>query len=462
MRRRLVILAAVLAPLFPSLPTSAAAAPASASETLAITGARILTAGPAGSLESGVIVIRDGRIISVGQGAPPAGARVIDAAGSIITPGLFATGSLLGAVEIGALGDDLSVNNPQISAAFDIREGLDPASTLIPIARTGGLTSAVVLPQPAGGGFGAHEHDGEVSGGRLTAGGGHELRPNTLFAGQGAVIRLNGAGDMVVRGGVGVVVAFGKAGAQAAGGARGAQIAALKAVLSDVRAFAANRSAWETGSYRELGLSKADLQALVPLVQGRTPLIARVHRAADIRSVLKLAREEKLRLILEGAEEGWMVAAEIARAGVPVILNPITNRPDSFEILGATLENAAHLNAAGVTLAFTAPEGAAHRARETRYGAGTAVAWGLPWDAALAAVTINPARMFGVSDRTGSLEAGKDADFVIWSGDPFEPLSTPKAVYIRGEAQDLTTRQTELRDRYKDLGGPLPPAYRRR
>jgi imidazolonepropionase-like amidohydrolase len=453
MRRQLAPLAALLA--------LGAAQPAMA-ETVAITGAQILTAGPAGTLDQGVIVIRDGRIISVGRGAPPAGARVINATGAVVTPGLFATGSLLGAVEVSSLGDELSVDNPQIGAAFDIRDGLDPASTLIPIARTGGLTSAVVLPQPAGGGFAAHEHDGEISGGRLTAGGGHEPRPNTLFAGQGAVIRLNGSEDMVVRGGVGVMVAFGDAGARAAGGARGAQVSALKAVFADVRAYAANRSAWEQGSYRELGLSRPDLEALVPLVQGRTPLIARVHRAADIRAVLKLAREEKLKLILEGAEEGWMAAAEIARAGVPVVINPITNRPDSFEILGATLENAARLHAAGVTLAFTGPEGAAHRAREIRYGAGTAVAWGLSWDAALAAVTINPARMFGVGDRTGSLEPGKDADLVIWSGDPFEPLSTPTAVYIRGRAQDMTTRQTELRDRYKDLGGPLPPAYRHR
>ena len=453
MRRRLAPIVAALA--------FAAALPAAA-ETLAITGARILTAGPAGTLEQGVVVIRDGKIVSVGRGAPPAGARVIDASGAVVTPGLFATGSLLGAVEISALGDDLSVDNPQIGAAFDIREGLDPASTLIPVARTGGLTSAVVLPQPAGGGWDYHEDDGDVADDQLTSGGGGGPRPNTLFAGQGAVIRLNGGEDMVMRGGVGVVVAFGKVGARSAGGARGAQTAALKAVLADVRAYAANRGAWEKGSYRELGLSKADLEALVPLVQGRTPLIARVHRAADIRAVLKLAREEKLRLILEGAEEGWMTAAEIARAGVPVIINPITNRPESFEILGATLENAARLHAAGVTLAFTGPEGAAHRARETRYGAGTAVAWGLPWDAALAAVTINPARMFGVGDRTGSLEPGKDADLVIWSGDPFEPLSTPKAVYIRGEAQSLTTRQTELRDRYLDLGRPLPPAYKHR
>ena len=164
MRRHLAPIAAALA--------FATALPAAA-ETLAITGARILTAGPAGTLEPGVVVIRDGKIVSVGRGAPPAGARVIDASGAVVTPGLFATGSLLGAVEVSALGDDLSVDNPQIGAAFDIRDGLDPASTLIPIARTGGLTSAVVLPQPAGGGFAAHEHDGEISGGRLTAGGGH-------------------------------------------------------------------------------------------------------------------------------------------------------------------------------------------------------------------------------------------------------------------------------------------------
>ena len=213
MRRRLAPLAALLA--------LAAGLPATA-ETFAITGARILTAGPAGTVEQGVIVVRDGKIVSVGRSAPPAGARVIDAAGAVVTPGLFATGSLLGAVEISALGDDLSVDNPQIGAAFDIREGLDPASTLIPVARTGGLTSAVVLPQPAGSGWDYHEDDGDVADDHLTTGGGGGPRPNTLFAGQGAVIRLNGGDDMVVRGGVGVLVAFGNAGARAAGGARGA------------------------------------------------------------------------------------------------------------------------------------------------------------------------------------------------------------------------------------------------
>jgi imidazolonepropionase-like amidohydrolase len=110
-------------------------------------------------------------------------------------------------------------------------------------------------------------------------------------------------------------------------------------------------------------------------------------------------------------------------------------------------------------VALEASEAGSHRARETRYGAGNAVSHGMSYDAALAAITINPARIFGVADQVGSLEVGKDADVVIWTGDPFEPLSQPTAVFIRGVAQPMTSRQIELRDRYRDLGRPLPPAY---
>ena len=110
------------------------------------------------------------------------------------------------------------------------------------------------------------------------------------------------------------------------------------------------------------------------------------------------------------------------------------------------------------TVALESTEGAS-RVRETRYGAGNAVSHGMSYGAALAAITINPARIFGVADRTGSLETGKDADLVIWTGDPFEPLSQATAVFVHGKPQSMTSRQTELRDRYKDLGQPLPPAY---
>ena len=148
----------------------------------------------------------------------------------------------------------------------------------------------------------------------------------------------------------------------------------------------------------------------------------------------------------------------LAAAHVPVIIDPTDDRPESFERLAANSENAARLQAAGVSVIFTATEGN-YRLRELRYMAGDAVAYGLPWPAALAAITINPARAFGFADRAGSLEPGKDADVVVWSGDPFEPMSQPVAVLIKGETQTLTSRSLQLRDRYKDLKRPYPPQY---
>ena len=445
--RKLLLSACALAAL-----TIAASAQA---ETVAITHARILTAGPAGEIAQGTLVIRDGKIAAVGPtAAVPAGARVIDAAGAVVAPGFFATGSLLGAVEVGSLGNDLSVNNPDLGAAFDVQYSLNPESILLPVARLGGLTSAVVMPIPASS-RGGDEDEGD----ELTAGGGDSgSRSHALFAGQAAVIHLAKGDDLLTRAKVGMVVPFGQAGAGVAGGARGAEIVALKSALQDVRDYMKNKAAYDRAGYRDLPLSKADLEALIPVVQGKMPVIADVHRASDIRAVLKLAREEGFKVILSGAEEGWLVAADIAKAGVPVLLNPLNDRPESYEMLASTMENAARLQAAGVTIAIES-DGGAHRARETRYNAGNAVAHGMPYAAALAAVTLNPAKIFGVADRTGSLEPGKDADLVIWTGDPFEPLSQATAVFIQGQQQPMTSRQLELRDRYKDLNRALPPAY---
>ena len=428
-------------------------------ETVAITHARILTAGPAGEIAQGTLVIRDGKIAAVGANAAiPAGARVIDASGSVVAPGFFATGSLLGAVEVGSLGNDASVDNPDIGAAFDVQYSLDPDSILFAVARLGGLTSAVVLPLPAGQRGGDEDGDGEDAA-NLTAGGGRETsKSHGLFSGQGAVISLARGADILTRAKVGMVVPFGRSGAGIAGGSRGAEIVALKTALADVRDYMRNKAAYDRAGYRDLGLSRSDLEALIPVVQGKMPIVADVHKASDIRAVLKLAREERLKVILNGAEEGWLVAAEIAKAGVPVLLNPLNDRPDSYEELAATMDNAGRLQAAGVTVALEAT-GGAYRVRETRYGAGNAVSHGMPYAAALAAVTINPARIFGVGEHTGSLEPGKDADLVIWTADPFEPLSQPTAIFIHGQQQPMTSRQIELRDRYKDLNRPLPPGY---
>ena len=405
----------------------AVSAPAAA-ETVAITGARILTAGPAGTIEEGTILFRDGRVVAVGRGVGvPAGARVVDALGGWVTPGFIQAGSTLGAVEVSQVprSADRSTHSPTVSAAFDLSLGLNPDSILLPVARLAGITHAVATP-------------------RYDDRGGRRL----LFAGQAAVIDLGQRPDMVTRPRVAMVLQMGEGGAARAGGARGSALVALRILIEDVRHFAANRAAYDRGAGRPQTLSRADLEALVPVVQGRMPVIVEADRASDIVELIAFAREQRLRIILDGAAEGWRVADAIAAAGIPVILDPVANLPRSFSELGATLENAARLEAAGVEIVLTAGAGAAHRARELRYGAGNAVAHGLPHTAALEALTINPARIFGVADRIGSIEPGKEADLVLWSGDPFEPLSQPRAVFIRGVEQPLTARPLELRDRY--------------
>ncbi|MDP3749991.1 MAG: amidohydrolase family protein [Phenylobacterium sp.] len=442
--------------------TLAALATPGQAQNLAITNARILTAGAAGEIANGTILVVNGKITAV-AGADKAlsiasGVTIIDAKGATVTPGLVATNALLGAVEVRSLGDDLTVDNPDIGASFDVQYALNPDSTLIPVARLAGITRAIVTPIPArGGGGGEHADDGGEAE-QYTAGGGGDSKSHALFAGQAAVIHLAEGPDILVKPKVGMVVPFGDGGANVAGGARGAEIVALKAAFRDVRDYMRDKAAYDRAGVRDLALSKADLEALIPVIQGRMPIIASVHRVSDIRAVLKFAREEGVKLILSGAEEGWMAAREIAAAGVPVLTDPLSDRPESFELLASTLENAARLQAAGVTVAIEG-SGGGHRVREMRYNAGNAVAYGMPYSAALAAVTINPAKIFGVADSIGSIEAGKDADLVIWTGDPLEPLSQATAVFIKGVSQPMTSRQTELRDRYKTLNGPYPVAY---
>ena len=423
-------------------------------QTIAVTNGRVLTG--TGEIARGTVVIQNGRISAVGADvAVPSGAQVIDAQGGVIAPGFVAVDSGLGGVEVSALADtnDLRQSSNSLSAAFDVSWGLDPDSFVIPVTRLGGVTRAIVTPQHPGS-SGGHVHEEDTAG--VGAGGYHS--PG-LFAGQAAVIHLAEGTDILVESQVAMVAPFGDAGAGVAGGARGAEFTLFREILREVRLYARNRAAYDRGDLRDLQLSRADLEALIPVVEGRMPLIVTVHRASDIRNVLRLAREENLDIILDGAEEGWRVAAEIAAADVPVLINPLDNLPSSFEVRGASLENAARLHAAGVMIAAKGNEGSVHRAREARYNAGNAVAHGLPFLAAIEALTVNPARIFGQEGRFGALRPGLEADVVVWTGDPLEPLSQPIAVIIRGQPQDLNSRALELRDRYRG-GAPTPPAYR--
>lgn len=431
---------------------------ASAQELTAITGGRVLTGTSV--IENGVVVIQNGRVVSVGTGAAPSGARIIDATGKVISPGFVAVDSGLGGSEVGSVSgsNDLGVNANTISASFDVSYGLDPWSFTLPVARLGGVTRAVVTPSHAGGGGGAHAHDDSDFAG-VGAGG---LQSPGLFAGQAAVIQLAQGTDILVRPRVAMVAPFGEGGARVAGGARGAEFVQFKETLAEVRLYARNKAAYDRAGLRDLSLSRADLEALIPVAEGRMPLIVTVRRAADIQQVLRLAREEGVKIILDGAEEAWLVADQIAAANVPVLLNPISNLPGNFEMRAARMQNAAALNAAGVVIAIKGNEGSTHRARETRYNAGNAVSHGLPYGAAIAAITVNPARIFGMDGQFGELRAGAAADVVVWSGDPLEPLSLAETIFINGQEQAPTSRQFLLRDRYRDGGeGAMPPAYSR-
>ena len=450
MRLRTLILAAASA--------VAIASPALAQELTAITGGRVLTGTSV--IENGTVVIRDGRVVSVGTGAAPSGARIIDARGKVVAPGFVAVDSGLGGSEVSSVGgsDDLSNGANTISASFDVSYGLDPWSFTLPVARLGGITRAIVVPNHPGGGGGGHRHDDSDFAG---VGDGGYQSPS-LFAGQAAIIHLAEGTDILVKPRVAMVAPFGEAGAGVAGGARGAEFVQFKETLAEVRLYARNKAAYDRAGLRDLSLSRADLEALIPVANGTMPLIVTVRRAADIQQVLRLAREEGVKIILDGAEEGWLVADQIAAAGVPVLLNPISNLPGNFETRGTRMQNAAALDAAGVTIAIKGNEGSIHRARETRYNAGNAVSHGLSYESAIEAITVNPAKIFGMAGQFGELRPGAAADVVVWSGDPLEPLSLAETIFVNGQEQAPVSRQFLLRDRYAGGGeGAMPPAYGR-
>jgi imidazolonepropionase-like amidohydrolase len=405
-----------------------------AAQTIAIEGGRVHTMAGA-PIENATVLIRDGRIVAVGTDVSiPAGAQRIDARGKVVTPGFFDSNTNIGLVEVGAVGEtrdfvletDEGPEADYVAAAFNVSDALNPASVVIPVNRIAGVTT--VVSRPAGG----------------------------LVSGQGVVIDLEGEqiSDLLVRTPVAMFASLGERSQDAGGGTRAGATLRLREVLDDARYYARTRESFNRGASRELAASRLDLEALLPVVEGRLPLAVEVHRAADIRTALRIADEFDLRLVLLGATEGWMVAEEIARADVPVVVKVLQNLPSSFERLGARYDNAALLRAAGVRVAITSED--THNARNIKQEAGNAVAYGLPHEEALRAITLVPAQIWGVADTHGSLEPGKVANVVVWDGDPLELLTPVSAVVVDGQAVPMTSRQTELRDRY------LRPGDRRR
>lgn len=408
-----------------------------AQDVTAIMNARVLT-GAGETIENGDIIIRNGRIAQIGADlSAPAGATVIDAAGKTVTPGIFAPISALGLSEINLdaeandIGPDQEVGFP-LGAALDATDAIRPSSTLIPVNRAGGVTRAVTAPAPG----------------------------DSLFGGRAAVIDLTGRANSITRARVGQVVSLGYGGAARAGDTRLGAWALFRETLDEARSYAANPNDYVRRA-RDGRHVIADLKALGPVVAGEQPLLVSINGEADIRNLIRVKNEYGLRVIIVGGSEAWKVARGLAAANISVILDPLANLPAQFEDLGSTLENAARLNAAGVRIAFTGTPSGTHNLRALTQLAGIAVAYGLPYDAAIAALTRNPAEMYGLGASLGSLATGKTADIVVWDGDPLEVTSAAEAVFINGARQDLDNRQAALLRRYRDLSrGDLPFAYR--
>jgi imidazolonepropionase-like amidohydrolase len=219
-------------------------------------------------------------------------------------------------------------------------------------------------------------------------------------------------------------------------------------MLDDARTYAATKAAYDRNQSRALAGSRLDLAALGQVVRGRQPLAVHVDREADILAALDLARDEKIRIVILGGAEAWRVGAALAAAKVPVLIDPTDNLPSSFDSLQSRLDNAARLAQAGVRVGITL-RGESHNARTLRQRAGLAAAWGLPHDEALAAASRNVAQAFGMEARYGTLEPGKVANVVVWTGDPLEISTQVAHVFVGGEEMPLVSRQTELRERYR-------------
>ena len=405
--------------------------------TVAIIHAKAWTLTEPTPVENATLVMTDGKIISVSSGGSvPDGARVFDAHGRPLTPGLVHPATHLGLLEVSLASDtvDTSTKSTSLGADFDIQYGINANSALVELARADGLTRAISYPGRSG------------------------IPP---FSGTGALLRLGESGDIVERPGVGVFVVIGNHFAEA-GASRAAQWELLRHALDDARkalASTAAPTASTAGASARTAANAvptAEVLALQPVLAGKIPLAITTQRESDIRQAIRLAKDYSIHVVIIGASEAWRVAGELAAAKIPVIVDPQANLPANFDELGARLDNAELLHKAGVTVA-TAVLSSIHQSynagESLREGAGLAVANGLPYIDALRSITAVPAQIWGLEAHCGTLAPGYDADVVVWDGDPLEPSSAPMAVWVAGKEVSLKTRQTELRDRYMKKDG---------
>ena len=396
----------------------AAATGSLSADTLLIENAMLHTVGPQGSLAGDLLVV-NGRIDQVGEVADvPQDVHRINAEGRPLTPGLFNTLSRIGLVEIDAVvsTSDAGVDLPKTGPAVRIELALNPASQVWRQALAAGVTHTVSAPSFA----------------------------QTPFAGMSVAIRLGSAQAPVIKRDLSMMVAMGEAGSALSGNSRAGSIALIEQAFADAQEYSA------TGRWHEgYAFAPHELQTLLEAHAAKVPLSISANRASDIRAAVAIATKVGLPLVIVGGIEAWKLADELAAAEVPVVLFPLSNVPDQFESLGARLDNAVVLFEAGVE--FAVFEINPHDTVRFRQAAGNLVAEGLPWEVALESITLAPARIWGLDNDLGSLEQGKVADFVMWSGDPLEVTTWPEQVFVAGKPIEMRSRQDDLFERYQSL-----------
>lgn len=416
-----------------------------AAQDVVIVNAKLVTGDGSEPIENGMVVVENGKVVSAGplRNGDYESDVVIDAGGAFVTPGLFAAVTTIGIWDVAAVSEsnDSRAGGAPFSASLDIAPAVNPDNQHVKIHRAAGITRAATSTTQGA----------------------------SIFAGQGAIIDLGADSDPITKAKAFQSVALGEGGARLAGGSRASTHVLLRASLREAQALVGARGTPQTTEITRgdsVMLGRFDAEALVPVVRGQQKLFVEVERATDIRAALDLKREfGQLDMVLVGASEGWMVAREIAAAGVPVIANGLTDLPESFERLASTQSNIGRMKSAGVTVAINAA--AMENPRRLSQHAGNLVALskvpgasGLTWGQAFAAISSVPAEISGLGGQAGVLKPGAMGDIVIWDGDPLEVGSVPAQVFIAGVQQPLDNHQSRLRDRYKDLDeSELPKAY---
>lgn len=395
-------------------------APSAFADSVLVTNANLMSMGPLGTQHGVSVLIEDDVIADIGTNITTAADTVIDANGAIVTPALFAGATATGLVEVNAVresadGSMSDTKDNTVQVGFDVRDAYSPLSSVVGVTRVEGFGYSLLM----------------ASGGQYSV------------AGRGSLVDFDG-GFESFNGSDVLFVDVGGYAADKVGGSRAAHWMLLDGIMADLK---------RRSSEREY-LSQSGKEHLKDLTTNGV-FVFSANRAADIRKVISFSNEYRLNSVITGGREAWLLADELAAADIPVMVNGLDNLPSNFDALGSRLDNAALLHDAGVQVLFTSGE--THNARRVRQGAGTAVAHGMPHEAAIEAMTTAPSRVFG--GRVRALEVGNRADMVIWSGDPLEVTSYATSVILKGEVTSMATRQSKLLERYLPEDAGLGRAY---